>query len=221
MKCTEILSHVDHTLLSPTAAWTEIKEICAQAIKYRTASVCIPPCYAARVRREFGEALRLCVVIGFPLGYDTTAAKTAAARQAIADGADEVDMVINLTAVKNGDFPAVTEEIAAVKKAVGSNILKVIIETCYLDEEEKIALCRAVTEAGADYIKTSTGFGPSGAAHSDIALFRRHLGLQVKIKAAGGIRTAEDMKQFLSEGCDRLGCSAAVKLLKDRLDEEI
>ena len=221
MKGSDILACVDHTLLQPTASWAQIQELCEQAIVYKTASVCIPPCYIRRIHDTYGKTIRICTVIGFPLGYDTTETKTAAAKQAIKDGACEIDMVINLADVKNGDFGKITDEIAALRKTVGKHILKVIIEACYLTEEEKIRLCQAVTEAGADYIKTSTGFGTSGAAHSDVQLFAGHIGPNVKIKAAGGIRNLTDMKQYLEEGCSRIGASAAVNLLKDRLDEEV
>ena len=221
MKGSDILNHVDHTLLSPTATWSEIQELCEQAIVYRTASICIPPAYISRVKEAYGETLTICTVIGFPLGYDTTAVKVCAAKDAVKNGADEVDMVVNLTDVKNGDFAKITAEIAEIKKAVKKKILKVIVETCYLEDDEKIALCRCVKEGGAEFIKTSTGFGPSGANHSDVLLFKEQLGDSVKIKAAGGIRNISDMKEYLKEGCDRLGCSAAVKLLKDRPDEEI
>lgn len=221
MKASDILKHVDHTLLSPTATWPQIEELCEEALIYHTASICIPPSYVARVREAFGPALNICTVIGFPLGADTTEAKVWAAKQAVKNGAQEVDAVVNLGDVKNGDFDKITEEIASLKKAVGKHILKIIIETCYLEDEEKIALCHAVTDGGADYIKTSTGFGSAGATHSDVVLMRRNVGPDVKVKAAGGIRTISDMKQYLEEGCDRLGCSAAVRLLKDKTDEEI
>ncbi len=221
MNASEILAHVDHTLLSPTATWSEIQELCEQAIVYKTASVCIPPSYISRVKETYGSTLTICAVIGFPLGYDTTAAKVFAAKDAVKNGADEIDMVINITAVKNGDYDYITREISEIKKAVKKKILKVIIETCYLEDDEKIRLCQCVKDAGADYIKTSTGFGPSGATHSDVLLFKEQLAGTVKIKAAGGIRNISDMKEYLKEGCDRLGCSAAVKLLKDKHDDEI
>ena len=220
MKGSEILAHVDHTLLRPTATWKEIKTLGEEAHRYRTASVCIPAGYVARFHDAFGGSVPICTVVGFPLGYDTTETKISAARQAIADGAAEVDAVVNLTDVKNGAFGKVTAEIAALKEAVGAHILKIIIETCYLTEKEKIALCRCITDGGADFIKTSTGFGPAGAAHEDIALFRRHIGPKVRIKAAGGIRTIAHMKRYLEEGCQRLGCSAAVGLLQGRENED-
>lgn len=220
MKGSEILAHVDHTLLRPTATWKEIKTLGEEARRYRTASVCIPAGYVARFHDAFGASVPICTVIGFPLGYDTTETKISAARQAIADGAEEIDAVVSLTDVKNGAFGKVTAEIAALKEAVGAHILKIIIETCYLTEKEKIALCRCVTDGGADFIKTSTGFGPAGATHEDIALFRRHIGPKVRIKAAGGIRTIAHMKRYLEEGCQRLGCSAAVGLLQGRENED-
>lgn len=207
------LSHIDHTLLSPCAAWSEIRQLCDDAVRHKTASVCIPPSYIARVAEQYGDALTICTVIGFPLGYQTTGSKVAEAKFALRDGADEIDMVINLGDVKNGDLDRVTQEIAAVKEAVGDRVLKVIVETCYLTEEEKVALCRCVTAGGAQYIKTSTGFGTGGATLEDIALFRRHIGADVKIKASGGIRTAADIEAFLNSGCERIGSSSAIKAL--------
>ena len=209
----EILSHVDHTLLKAVSSWEEIQKICEEALEYHTASVCIPPDYVKRAADKYGKELDICTVIGFPLGYSTTAVKAYEAEQAVKEGADEVDMVVNLGDVKSGDFHKVTEEIRALKQAVGNHILKVIIETCYLTEEEKIRLCGCVTEGGADYIKTSTGFGTDGARIEDIRLFKKHIGKNVKIKAAGGVRTREDLEMFLKEGCDRIGTSSAVKLL--------
>lgn len=210
----EILTHVDHTLLKAVSTWEQIKQICEDAITYHTASICIPPSYIARVKETYGDRINICTVIGFPLGYNTTAVKEFEVKEAIKDGASEVDMVVNLGDVKNGDFDKVTEEIRCLKAAAGDKILKVIIETCYLTEEEKIALCRCVTEAGADYIKTSTGFGTAGATMEDVELFARHIGPDVKIKAAGGIRSVEDMENFLAAGCDRLGTSSAINLIK-------
>ena len=207
-----ILSHVDHTLLSAAATWPEIKLICEDAIKYNTASVCIPPCYIARIRKAFPK-LNICTVIGFPLGYDVTASKAIAAQAAIDDGADELDMVVNISDVKNGNFAEVEAEITELRKIAGTHILKVIIETCYLSESEKTALCKVVTDGGADYIKTSTGFGTAGASMDDILLFKANIGPNVKIKAAGGIRTRDDMVAFLEAGCSRLGTSSAVKIL--------
>lgn len=210
----KVLGMIDHTLLKAVSTWPEIESLCDEAVKYHTASVCVPPCFIKRIHDQYGDTLAICTVIGFPLGYNTTEIKVAETRQAIADGAVEVDMVVNLGDVKSGAFDKVTEEIRAVKQAAGSRILKVIIETCYLTEAEKIALCRCVTDAGADYIKTSTGFGTAGAQLEDIALFRKHIGPKVKIKAAGGIRTPEDLEAFVNAGCDRIGTSSAVKLLR-------
>ncbi len=220
MKASEILSHVDHTLLSPTASWEEMRTLADEALRFGTASVCIPPGYVARLRKTCGADLVICTVIGFPLGYDTCASKCAAAREAVQNGADEIDAVINRTDVKNGDYEAVTAEIAALKGAVGDRVLKIIVEACDLTEAEKIAVCRCVTEGGADFIKTSTGFGRSGATHEDIDLFRKHIGPGVRMKAAGGIRTVEDMEAYLAQGCDRIGASAAVKLLGERAAAE-
>ncbi len=208
-----IFSKVDHTLLKPTATTAQIFALCDEAIANRTASVCIPPRFIAAVKAAYGEALTICTVIGFPLGYQTTAVKVAETADAVAAGADEIDMVIALGDVKEGRFDDVTVEIAAVKAACGGKLLKVIIETCYLTEDEKIALCRCVTEAGAEFIKTSTGFGTGGATLADIALFKEHIGSGVKIKAAGGIRTKEDMVAFIDCGCDRIGTSGAVAAL--------
>ena len=217
MEAQEILRHVDHTLLKAAASWEEIQTLCQEAIAYRTASVCVPPCYVGQIKGAYGERLPVCTVIGFPLGYSTTAAKVLEARQAISDGADEVDMVVNLTDVKNGRFDRVLEELWQVRRAVGDHILKVIVETCYLTQEEKVRLCCLVTQAGADYIKTSTGFGPGGAMLEDVALFRAHIGPNVKIKAAGGVRTRQQLEAFLQAGCQRIGSSGAVALLKGEL----
>ena len=210
----ERLSHIDHTQLKPTSDWASIARLCDEAAAYGTASVCIPPCYVARVRERYPQ-LNICTVIGFPLGYSTRAVKVFETEQAIADGANEIDMVVDLCDVKNGDFAAVTEEIRAIKQAAGSHVLKVIVETCYLTEAEKVALCKCVTDAGADYIKTSTGFGTGGATLEDIALFKANVGPNVRIKAAGGVRTAEAVEAYLEAGCDRIGTSSAVKALAD------
>jgi len=212
MENSYILSHVDHTLLAPTASWNEIENLCKEAIMYKTASVCIPPCYVKRVREAFPD-LVICTVIGFPLGYDILATKTLAAQAAMENGADEIDMVINISDVKNNDYTTVKTEIQVLKQIVGDKILKVIIETCYLTMGEKVMLCDVITEAGADYIKTSTGFGTAGATLDDINLFKANIGKDVKMKAAGGIRTREDMIAFLEAGCSRLGTSSAVKIL--------
>ena len=210
----EMLTYVDHTLLKPTTTWNQIKTLCEEAMKYHTASVCIPCSFISRAHEAFPE-LNLCTVVGFPLGYSTTASKLFETREALHNGASEIDMVVNLGDVKEGNFDKVTEEIRELKKACGDKILKVIIETCYLTEEEKIELCHCVTDGGADFIKTSTGFGSAGATFDDIKLFREHIGPGVKIKAAGGIRTYEDIVTYIELGCDRLGCSAAIKVLGD------
>jgi len=212
MNNAEILAHVDHTLLKAASKWDEVKTLCEEAVRFKTASVCVMPSYITRIAKMF-PGLNICTVIGFPLGYSVSDVKVLEAKTAIFDGASEVDMVVNLGFVKNGDFGGVTREIAAVKEACGEKILKVIIETCYLTSEEKIALCGCVTEAGADYIKTSTGFGTGGATMEDILLFKEHIGPDVKIKAAGGIRTRDDMVNFIEAGCARLGTSSAVKIL--------
>lgn len=207
----EMLSYVDHTQLKAFATWEDIKELCEEAVEYKTATVCIPPCYINRVHKEF-PTLAICTVVGFPLGYSVTESKVLETKKAIEDGALEVDMVVNISDVKNGEYKKVEEEIAQLKKAAGDKVLKVIIEACYLTEEEKIAMCKAVTAAGADYIKTSTGFGTGGATLEDIELFKKHIGPDVKIKAAGGVRTLEDLRAYIEAGCSRVGASAAVKL---------
>jgi len=207
-----ILSHVDHTLLTATSSWIEVEQLCNEALMYNTASVCIPPCYIERIKKAF-PSINICTVVGFPLGYDEVTVKAACAQAAVDDGASELDMVINLTDVKNCEFVAIGDEIATLKAIAGNKILKVIVETCYLTEPEKIALCGVVTDAGADYIKTSTGFGTRGATIEDVKLFKANIGPDVKIKAAGGIRTREDMVAFLEAGCSRLGTSSAIKIL--------
>ena len=214
MNTAEILKHVDHTLLKPVATWEDIQKICDESIEYKTASICIPACYISRINEKYGDKVNICTVVGFPLGYSTTEAKVLEAKQAIENGANEIDMVINISDVKNGDYDKVTAEIKAIKEAVGDKILKVIIETCFLTEEEKIAMCKSVTEAGADYIKTSTGFGTAGATIEDIRLFKKHIGPNVKMKAAGGVKTIADLEMFINEGCDRIGTSSAVNMLK-------
>ena len=212
MDDTYILKHVDHTLLAATATWSEIDKLCKEAVMYETASVCIPPCYIKRVRNAYPE-LNICSVVGFPLGYETLAEKALAVQAAVEDNVNEIDMVINLTDVKNGDFGFIKTEIQVLRQIVGNRILKVIIETCYLTEDEKIKLCEIITEAEADYIKTSTGMGTAGATIEDIRLFKKHIGPNIKMKAAGGIRTRDDMVAFLNEGCERLGTSSAVKII--------
>lgn len=219
MKAEEILRRVDHTQLKPFATWADIKKLCDEAVEYRTASVCVPPAYIKRIHDHYGEKLNICTVVGFPLGYSVTEAKIAETKQALADGGNEIDMVVNISDVKNGDYDKVEQEIRELKTVCGKHILKVIIETCYLTEEEKIAMCRAVTNAGADYIKTSTGFGSEGAVAKDVELFKEHIGPGVKIKAAGGISTMEDLVMFVNLGCDRIGTSKAVGLLKGEVTE--
>ena len=211
----EILSHIDHTNLKQTATWEDIKKLCDEAIEYKTASICIPPTYIERVRETYGDKINICTVIGFPNGYNTTNVKVAEVKDAIEKGCSEVDMVININDVKNGDFDKVEAEIRALKKAAGDNILKVIIETCYLTDEEKIRLCECITNAKADFIKTSTGFGTGGATIEDINLFAKHIGPNVKMKAAGGVKSREDLEMFLNAGCERIGTSSAVGMLKD------
>ena len=209
----EILSHIDHTLLKPTSSWVEIETLCAEAIRYATASVCVPPSYVKRIHEAYSGKVNICTVIGFPLGYNPIEAKLKEAETVLTHGANELDMVINLGDVKNSAFSNVKDEISALKKISGNKILKVIVETCFLTQEEKIQLCEIVTEAGADFIKTSTGFGSGGAVLDDIFLFKKHIGAGVKIKAAGGIRSRDDIEKFIDAGCDRIGTSSAVTLL--------
>lgn len=214
----EIFSHIDHTQLKAVSTKTDIDALCTEAEKFGTASVCIPPAYVKYARNKFPE-LNICTVIGFPLGYNTTEVKSFEAEKAISEGADEIDMVINLGMVKNGEFEKITEEIAAVKKACGNHILKVIIETCYLEDSEKIKLCKCVTDGGADFIKTSTGFGTAGAKIEDIKLFRENIGAGVKMKAAGGVKFREDLEMFLEAGCERIGTSSAIKMMNNEASE--
>lgn len=212
MKTEDILSHVDHTLLKAAASWEEIRKLCDEAVKYQTASVCVPSSYVKKIRENYPR-LTICTVVGFPLGNGNSESKVEETIHALDDGANEIDMVINIGAVKNKNYDLVTEEIAVLKEIMEDKILKVIVETCYLTEEEKIRLCECVTKGGADYIKTSTGFGTAGASLADIVLFRKHIGKNVKIKAAGGIRTREDMEAFLTAGADRIGASGAIRVL--------
>ena len=209
----EIFRHIDHTLLKAVSSWAEIEKLCTEAITYKTASVCVPPSYIKPIHEKFGGKLVICTVIGFPLGYSVKEAKVREAEAALSDGAGELDMVINLGDVKNSAFDRVEDEISALKKIAGGKILKVIVETCYLTQEEKIRLCKIVTSAGADYIKTSTGFGTAGAAIEDVLLFKGHIGPGVKIKAAGGVKTRDDLEKFLAAGCERIGTSSAIALL--------
>ncbi len=213
METKDIIKHIDHTQLKAFCTWEDIVKLCDEAVEYGAASVCIPPSYIRRVHSKYGKNLEICTVVGFPLGYSVTAAKVAETRQAIEDGAEEIDMVINIGDVKNGDFGKVEQEIVTLKQECRNHVLKVIIETCYLTEEEKKRLCRIVTDAGADYIKTSTGFGTGGATIEDIRLFKENIGSAVKMKAAGGVNTREDFEAFLAEGCDRIGSSSGIALL--------
>lgn len=214
MEAKEILKHVDHTLLTQTATWEEIKQICDDAIAYGTASVCIPPSYVKQAKEYVQDKMAVCTVIGFPNGYNTTAVKEFEVKDALANGADEIDMVINIGWVKQGRFDLIENEIRTLKAACGEKILKVIIETCLLTDDEKIAMCKAVTKAGADYIKTSTGFSKGGATFEDVELFAKHVGPNVKIKAAGGISSLDDAERFIELGADRLGTSRIIKLVK-------
>ena len=213
MEKQELYHYVDHTALKAYTTWEDIVRLCDEAIKYQTASVCVPSCYVKRIKEQYGNQITICTVVGFPLGYANTEGKLAETRQALEDGASEIDMVINICDVKNGAYEKVTEEIRCLKEATGNNVLKVIIETCYFTKEEKIAMCKAVTVAGADYIKTSTGFGTNGATLSDVILMKENIGAGVKIKAAGGIRSREDMEAYLAAGCSRLGTSSAIEIL--------
>ena len=214
MELKDILSKCDHTLLAQTATWDEIKAICDDGMKYGCASVCIPASYVKQAAEYVAGKLPICTVIGFPNGYDTTAAKCFMATDAVDNGADEVDMVINLGWVKDGRYDAVEQEIAAIKKACKGKLLKVIIETCLLTDEEKVEMCHVVTRSGADYIKTSTGFSKAGATFHDVELFAANVGPNVKIKAAGGISSLEDAEKFIALGASRLGTSRIVKLAK-------
>lgn len=214
MNIREILARVDHTLLDPAASWADVKEVCDDGIRYRTASVCIPPSYVRQAAEYAGGRVKICTVAGFPNGYATTASKCFEASDASRNGADEIDMVINIGRLKEGDHRFVLDEIRAVREACPEKILKVIVETCLLTEEEKADVCGLVVQSGADYIKTSTGFSVSGAARGDVELFARHTGGRIGIKAAGGIRTLEDAEDFIRLGASRLGTSRIVNLVK-------
>ena len=216
MNIDNILSHCDHTLLAVDAKWDDIKQICDDGMKYKTASVCIPASYVKQASEYVDGKLAICTVVGFPNGYSTSEVKAFEAKNAVENGADEVDMVINVGWVKDGRFDEILNEIKMVKSVCSDKILKVIIETCLLTDEEKIEMCRVVTESGADFIKTSTGFSKGGATREDIALFAKHIGENVKMKAAGGIRSFEDAEDYLNLGCERLGTSAIVKLVKNQ-----
>lgn len=209
----EILKLIDHTLLQADATWEQIVSLCDEAVKYGTATVCIPQTYLKRVHDKYGDNLKLCTVIGFPLGYNSASSKVVEAKDSIADGASEIDTVVNISDVKNHRYDEVRKELKMIREACGDKLLKVIIETCYLTEEEKIELCKIVTEVKADYIKTSTGFGSAGATLDDIRLFKKYIGPDVKIKAAGGIRTIEDALAYAEEGCSRIGSSKVAPLI--------
>ncbi len=214
MEIKEILSRCDHTLLSQTATWEEIRAVCDDGMKYHTAAVCIPPCYVKKAKEYVGDRLAICAAVGFPNGYNTTAVKVFETSDAVDAGADEIDMVINLGALREGNDTYVLDEIKAVKAACRGKLLKVIIETCLLTEDEKIRMCRIVTESGADYIKTSTGFSKGGATREDVSLMRKYSGANVKVKAAGGIADLKDAEDFINLGADRLGTSRVVKAVK-------
>ncbi len=219
MELKDILAKCDHTLLGQTATWADIKAICDDGMKYATASVCIPASFVKQAKEYVGERLAICTVIGFPNGYATTAAKCFMASDAVDNGADEVDMVINIGWAKEGKWDAITSEIAAIKQSCKGRILKVIIETCLLTDEEKIALCKCVSDSGADYIKTSTGFSKAGATFADVELFAKYVAPHVKIKAAGGISSIDDAEKFIALGADRLGTSRIVKIAKGLEDD--
>lgn len=220
MELSQILTYVDHTLLKPEATFSDIKAICDDAMRFNTASVCIPPSYVKACADYCGGKMKICTVIGFPNGYNTTAVKVFETEDAIKNGADEIDMVINIGMLKDRRYDDVLNEIKAVKKACGGKILKVIIETCLLTDDEKIKMCEIVTEAGADFIKTSTGFSTAGATFADIELFSKHIGKNVKMKAAGGIKSLDDAEKFISLGAERLGTSRIVALAKNAEPKE-
>lgn len=214
MEPMEMLKYVDHTQLKPFATWADCEKLCDEAIQYQTASVCIPPSFVKRIKEAYGDKLNIGTVVGFPFGYSCTAAKIAEVKQALADGASEIDMVINIGDCKEHNYDKIETEIKALKEATGDKILKVIIETCYLTDEEKITMCQVVTNAGADYIKTSTGLGTGGATVEDIKLFKEHVGPKVKMKAAGGVKTIEDLATFIEAGVSRIGASSAIEIAK-------
>lgn len=215
-----ILKRVDHTLLKQVCTFDEIKKLCDEGMEYKTASVCIPPSYVKRAKEYVKDKLKICTVIGFPNGYSTKETKMFECEDALKNGADEIDMVINLGDVKNNNFKAIEEEIKAIKDICKDHILKVIIETCFLSEEEKIKLCEVVTKGKADYIKTSTGFGTNGATKEDIILFSKYIGPNVKIKAAGGVKSLKTAEEFISLGADRLGTSSIISLIKNEEKED-
>ncbi len=212
MENEKIFSRVDHTILKAFTTWEDIKKLCDEAIEYKMASVCVPPCYIKKIKDTYGDNINVCTVIGFPLGYNSTEVKVAETKKAIQDGAGEVDMVINICELKNKNYEYVENEIKALREESKGKILKVIVETCYLTDEEKIKVCELVSNAKADFIKTSTGFGTGGASFEDIELFKKHIADDVKIKASGGIKTKEDMQKYISIGCERLGTSSAISI---------
>ena len=216
MEISKILGYCDHTLLAQTATWEQIKAVCDDGMKYRTASVCIPASYVKQAKEYVGDRLAICTVVGFPNGYSTTAAKCFETGEAIVNGADEIDTVINLGWLKDKKYDEILAELKALKAVCGNRILKVIIETCLLTDEEKIKMCEIVTASGADFIKTSTGFSTGGATREDIALFAKHVGKNVKIKAAGGINTIDDAEAMIALGATRLGTSRIVKIVKEQ-----
>lgn len=215
MEITDILSKVDHTNLKQIATWDDIKKLCEEGVKYNVASVCIPPSFVKKAKDTYGDRLKICTVIGFPNGYNTTAVKVFETKDAVNNGADEIDMVINIGLVKAKEFDRVEDEIKQIKEACGGKLLKVIIETCLLTDEEKVKMCKIVTDAKADYIKTSTGFSTGGATIDDVILFRNNVGENVKIKAAGGIKSIDDAQRFIEEGASRLGTSKVVSILEN------
>lgn len=218
MEKREILKRLDHTLLKQTATWEQVQALCEEGMEYEVASVCIPPCYVKKAKDYVKERLKICTVIGFPNGNMTTAAKVFETEDAVKNGADEIDMVINLGMVKEQNYEGVLAEIQEIKQACHGKLLKVIIETCLLTEEEKIKLCQVVSKSGADYIKTSTGFSTGGATFGDVELMRNHVGKDIKVKAAGGIASVEDAEKFIALGADRLGTSRLISLLEKKVN---
>ena len=215
MNHTEIISHVDHTLLKPDAVWEDIRTVCDEAIRFGAASVCIPPCFVKSAVKYVADAIPICTVIGFPNGYSTTESKKFEVQEALKNGAAELDMVVNICNIKAHEFDKAFDELIAIRGACGDSVLKVIVETCLLSEEEKIVMCQLISDSGANYIKTSTGFSSGGAAIEDIALFKKYKKPHLKIKASGGIRTFEDAERFIEAGADRIGASGLVKLLAE------
>ena len=214
MENSELFSYIDHTQLKAFATWEDIRKLCDEAVRYGTASVCVPPCYIKRIHEAYGDKINICTVVGFPLGYSVTEAKAAEVKKALEDGANEIDMVVNISDVKNGNYPAVEAEIRALKEAAGSKILKVIIETCLLTDEEKVKACELAKEAGADFVKTSTGFSTGGAKAEDVALMRKTVGSKMGVKASGGIRDKETAMAMEKAGASRLGTSQTVAICR-------